>query len=1128
MQDFQKKYFADPQSGRGNFDDADFVLGENEWMNLENCRTRSTDAGVVGTVEAIGSTILKSTIEPSVTTVYIGSCEDGPNNRFVWFLKGLHGPFDKILCYDMDADTVYTVLLSSQVEGGLNFDKYHLIDARVINGILYWTDDFNEPKKVNIDAAIKMNHPEYITNQTAYNSPLDYTTLTVIRQPPSYPLQVNKTTEVGFTNNFIANFAFQFYYRFFYRDNEYSVLSTNSRLIPYNYDGETFNAITVTIPGAVFIEQDVQRIEVVVQFGNGGNMFIIKTWDKSVATEAQEIQDHNDATGQLVFTFFNNIIGEPVDSVTQNKPFERIPLLAKTNESARNRFFYGNVLLGYNAPTVSSLAAEIQTVEEGGDPIAFWIEMTLDIYYDGVKNDPTVIDVYIVSVPGASPQYYYFASIAPPSIPPDPIDLGTADFSSDDLAELFDIIAGDPNVPIIPHNNGYTYTSTVTGSTTALGDGTKVFKSNSTYRVAVVFYDRYRRKSGVVFVDGNSVDTPERTYDQSVYNIGIAWTLSNSDALNEIPDWAYYYQVVRTKNLSIQSFVQARAKNITYVLKADDGTLSYATSAYAPTNYAIGVDISALNGFGVGYIFNEGDLIDLYFDGSSDKEQLPIIGQDGKWILCGLKDLSTLDSSVDVLFDIFTPYATLLNEFYYEVGAFYAVTSPGTVNRQYGTLAGTLSGDTYLLIREPDTLDAYFVETMSPNDKYWFNWYSDIGWVNIVDRIGQVRLKNAILFSDTYIEGTRVNGLSSFAALSQSNIPLECGPIQKLILTSKINNELGVVMLSICTDETASLYLGEVQLLGSTGNADVVQVANVVGTINVLKGSYGTLNPESVVEFKGLVFWLDRSNGKIIQYSVNGLFPISDYKMSRYWKLFCDQFNSMTTEQIEALGNRPFVFLTVDPHHYELLVSVPKLLEQPPRGYLPDYPSMIYPFDIWDGQGKTLVYKLAEEPNYWQGSMAFVAEGFLSIQNKLFSFKFGQLYQHNLTTGFNEFYGVRYKARIMTPFNKQFNIPKTYDNIKLESNMRPTLTYLYANAPYQQATDLIDFDYKDLEGMLYAPIYRNKLIPTAEGFVTTGLLTGQKVRTPVLLALFEFTVTNANLNFRFVTINYQLSAGHKQ
>lgn len=105
--------------------------------------------------------------------------------------------------------------------------------------------------------------------------------------------------------------------------------------------------------------------------------------------------------------------------------------------------------------------------------------------------------------------------------------------------------------------------------------------------------------------------------------------------------------------------------------------------------------------------------------------------------------------------------------------------------------------------------------------------------------------------------------------------------------------------------------------------------------------------------------------------------------------------------------------------------------------------------------------------------------------------------------------------------------PKIYNSISIEGNMRPTLTYLYNETPYQQSSDLVDYDYRPLEGVFYATIYRNKLIPTSSGYTTNGLLTGEKMRAAAMKIMLEFTVTNTPLELKFVNIIFSPSIGHK-
>jgi hypothetical protein len=239
-------------------------------------------------------------------------------------------------------------------------------------------------------------------------------------------------------------------------------------------------------------------------------------------------------------------------------------------------------------------------------------------------------------------------------------------------------------------------------------------------------------------------------------------------------------------------------------------------------------------------------------------------------------------------------------------------------------------------------------------------------------------------------------------------------------------------------------------------------------------------------------------------------------------------FNSMTSEEIEDLGGRPFVFSMVDPYHNELLFSIPKLTNTPPKGYLPDYPDKIFPFDIFDGQGKTIVYKLGDGVGkpYWIGSYSFNPDYFASLQNNLYSSKNGHWYLHNQPNNPNEFYGVRYSSKIMVVANALPNKPKLYDNVASESNLVPSFVYLYNILPYQQASDLVDEDFREIEGGWFTTVKRNKLVPTTTGFTTDGLMTGEKMRNAAMWIMFEWRLTGTPLELRFLNIGYSLSRGY--
>lgn len=1138
----ERKFFADPQA-RLNADDTPTAVGENDWVNLQNCRTGTTDSGRTGTLESIGGTLLKSVVQPSATFLTILSVPDEVNRRIIYFKYCTTGPFHKIVCYSAADDTEYTVLLSTQVTGGLNFSKdiaYH--SARIVNNMLYWVEGtINQPRKINIDSGILLNHPSYNSSAQPYTAPLGFDEITVIKPPPQLAPNIQKAFDGAFINNFIATDSFEFAFAYTYYDNEETVVGTYSPASRLNVPSDNYNYIAVQMDSGQSIPNTVKIVSLVVRFGNSNNAKTVKTWDKRIASELAEIQAQNSLSQILTFNFYNNITGPavPVDYVL--KPFDNVPTYAQAMETAKNRLFLGNVISGYDTPQTTSLQVtqNITGISGTTSVVKSLLEVRAKVGVAGPDNDYGYGGwyVYLTSTDISVPGYYLLNGTEKTQIlndsswtynpaldpPPTSTSLAGLTFKGASQAEVTAYIATGNT---LEGSAFYTRSNliTVTGISSVIDS---VMKSRSSYKAGNVFYDFAMRKCGVVTNDGLVININSRNYAYSVATRNLTWSLSNVNAINEIPDWAYYYTPVRTLNLRTRYFIVSFDNETKYATKDADGIYEFTNDAFIPSVVGIGLDTTALVQSGLGYVYAEGDVAVL-IDDANNTYELPVIGQNGKYIIVSAQDIGNL-SSKKILYEIYTPYQTSDQEPFFEIGQMYKINNPGTAQREYSVTTDVFASDSYTITRNFDT-DTYAAEAMSPNDLFYQRWDNDGGKPNFITKLGRTEKPNFIYWSNTYIPGTSVNGLSTFEPLNQTNVPEDCGPIQKLILTSKIQAE-GTVMLGVCTVETVSMYLGETQIVDSTGQTQFFSGSTgVIGTINILKGSYGTSNPESVVEFKGNVFWLDVANGKYIQYSVNGLFPISDYKMTRFWKLFSDLYMSMSAAAIEALGGRPFVYSTVDSHHFELLISIPKLSNNPPKGYLLDYPSTIFPFDILDAQGKTIVYKLGkgDQIPHYQGSFSFNPEGFVVLDNDLYAFKNGQLYLHNQSSNTNQFYGIQYQSKIMFVSNQIPNIPKVYNSLAVEANMAPTLTYMYSDYPYVQCSDLMDYQYSQKEGVWYATIMRNKIVPNASGFTTDGLINGEKMRSTALLIELSFSPQQDEfLELKYVTINFDVSRGHR-
>jgi hypothetical protein len=1106
-------------------DSAEFLVPPNSFISGQNVRIGgTTDLGGVGYIENILENVEKFHALPSGgNNTTIGFASDDENGWVVKFNyndAGYHG----IYLYSLYLETWYDLLLEQDVTGGLGFEKNQLIHStRIENGVLYWCNGFiNEPRKLNIRSAINLYNAGVYPDDYAYTSPISQNTLYWIRKQPALPITAEKIDDSGLANNFIKDEGFWFYWRYIYRDYEISTLSAASELLNYNSVDQDFNSISIEIPLGEYIEQDVLQVDVVVKYASTNKYYVIKSWNKNVPTDAADIVLHNAGSNNLDFEYANDYRGIALDDAYSVKPYDSLPIYAQTIEIARNRSFMMNYTLGYDTPIETSLTVEANIENDSATAEGRWVSVTYNFggnvhYFLDVQGLETNNGFYdYTPQPPAFPAVAVFASMTF-------VAAGPADFALYILATY----SG--------WSGGFPYTgdeSEITGAPPVAGlTGTEALKSGATYQASISFLDHAGRKCGILTKDELKVEVADREYAQVDYTTGINWNVDNTDAVDEIPEWAYYYSINLTKCLTTRFFLQSRTKNITYATKDADDAYVFNTATYAANLNGVAIDTTLLNSYGMAYTFTEGDLVNVYIASSIYK--LSIVEQKGKWIICELQDLGGLGDTgspkTDVLFQPFTPYRPSVSEAQYEVAQIFAVTNPGTANREYSTLAGTIGGDITLLTRNDGSSD-YLTENMSPNDKFPYIWNTDSGRPNFVDTIGQETKTNDICYSDVLIQGTKTNGLSTFEALNTKDVPVECGDGMKLQVADKIS-EQGSIMLALCVNETVSLYLSEAQLLGSTGNAFLAQAADVIGTVNVLQGSYGTMNPESVIRVDGKVAFYCLIKGCFVFYSNAGLFPISDYGVRRTTHLFSQAYAALTQAEIEALGSRPFVFGGLDPYHMEVYWSIPTTTDTPPKGYLPSYESpdfpIIYPFDIYDGVGKVLVFKVEEKK--WATPHNYETEYFINLRDYLFSAKNGSMYQHNNDNGtdetYSKWYGVSVKPAIGFIINEEPNIVKQYLTLSIEGNTEPTHCIALTEQPNIQITDITD-EWVNREGILYASILRDRISPNVSGSYDDKLFTGDRLRSNWCKIYVEFT-TNELLQIRFFNCGAFPDAGHK-
>ncbi len=893
-----------------------------------------------------------------------------------------------------------------------------------------------------------------------------------------------------------------------------------------------YSRIDVELPLSEPIDQDVIQVDLVANYLVSGLYTIIKSWKTSNPFDVLAIAAHNNGSTPLTYQFYNNQVGIALDSAYSVKPNDSVPISAGTIEVAKNRGFMGNYKLGYNSSNLSTSLRVSQVLTTLGTSAITSIqgEWYAIRYFGGALGLRGLVTSYIIQTtvpasgqPPGSPYYYYTVANAatplPISIASGLIYLGT------NISQVLNYYGGlslenmvdqGVSVAILPEAPSANY-----------GVIAKAFKTNSFYQVSVSFLDNYQRKGGIVTNDALRVTIPNTGFSANQYVTALNWFLDNSNAAFEIPVEAFYYSINITKCLRTRFFEQAIGF-MSYCTIDEAGTLAFTSYLYDPNLHGVAIDISFLTSNGMGYTYNAGDICSFFLNGQY--YSLAIIGTSGNFLICALQDIGILGSLAFSKYEIYTPYKQQANEPYFEVAEIYPVSNPGTAARQYSVTSGAIAGDVFVFQRSNNGV-LYVAEAMSPNNKYYMQWITDAGRPNFVDSIGQVNKTMSTAFSNTFIQGSQVNGLSTFDALDTQDLSQEFGDLQKLILASKIQKE-GTVMLAICVRETVSLYLGETQVAAPQGNAFLAISSGVIGTIYPLKGSFGTINPESAKRLHGDVFWIDVNNGGPIQYSDNGLELITK-KLHTFWRRWCAAYKTLTPAQIVALGSQPFIIGGVDKFNGELLWTIPQLLAANPAGALPGYTTGAPPnlFNIFDGQAKTMVYKVKD--TRWMPACSYAAEGLIDVGNQLFGYKGGNLYLMNDTTALvNTFFGVAYAGMVMFAPTDLPDLPKLLQAINVESDVQPTSMIIHSYYPNEQLTDIVSTDWKNKEGVYYVSLRRDRLSP---GFTDPikARISGDKIigKAPSIQLNFGVdipagVITPVYFHLKYVNIGYQASGGH--
>lgn len=344
------------------------LVPDGEYIDAMNVRMGSTENSEIGVIENTKGNLALTALSfldgtpLSVDAVCIGAIADSATETIYWFVHDPNftstsygpnptGKLDLILSFNTLTNILTYHIISindgSDVRTVLNFNpKYLITGVNRIGNLLFFTDDYNQPRFINISR----NYPDPDPFIDGNGDPaLLAESILVIKRPPVEAPSV-VLIDQGQENNYLEERFVCFAYRYRYVDGEYSATSQWSA--PAFAPGEfAFSPSTYLNEGMVNIFNAA-----IVSYNTGGplvvgidllfkqaNNSVIKVIEKLDKAE-MGIPDNAVQT----FTFNNSKIFTILPESEILRLYDNVPRLAKAQTIMGNRLMYASYLEGYD------------------------------------------------------------------------------------------------------------------------------------------------------------------------------------------------------------------------------------------------------------------------------------------------------------------------------------------------------------------------------------------------------------------------------------------------------------------------------------------------------------------------------------------------------------------------------------------------------------------------------------------------------------------------------------------------------------------------------------------------------------------------------------------------------------
>jgi hypothetical protein len=884
---------------RVNPDVDDRVIKPNEARLATNLRfgASTDDENLSGGTLFLGNEQLPF-VAPAGTNVCVGIYAEY-ENRFVFFAmynnNGNHGIY-RINSFD---NSVQAVVAGSWLEFQQG-DTYN-VSMTSIDGKLYWTDNVNEPRMVNVEKGIRTEAGQ--TVDVYPQAPVLDWFYSQIKRPPGMPLSVAPMLEedlpgISMTkqNRALTDTGFQYSYYYVYDNFE------ESRLAPYSKNTYGNYNIVVTIPADEFntyatYTSLIKAIVIVIRNGNDG-----------VWREIRYIP--NDGVTRT-FAFTNILASQKniVSSDITDARFDSVPLESATNEIAQNKINHGNYRLDYEPVEGITFNAEIVYTNDTN----LWFKSDYEYKYKSfVPWGRYSIGVEFVDKFGRTQPVSNVSEVVAPwwvayfktgnDINAGSIDLSdTNSFTNVTPTEIYNDITRS------------VAKFSISGDIPTWVDRVNIVRSKCKNIVQM------KQSLGTMYMWYKNQDGQDEFFTWVNYGINpyIKNSPQNQWPMYEVynggnPDVKYTFQgyiiefnagepIVQAENQYI--YLPTRYSAPTIAPDAPQNNVIYQTWSRFKVHNVVGNKI---------YILASDGVTTHPYTAQWNSTDTTIITPYTLPVACfntsevnGFPMMGDINNYIQLVYNfVITQEVEADDQTLYTTQKSYSADEYRQAINNNNTLTGYLSGDAYTCLalkttrafrndikifnpgqvggqpiinnvtQRINSLGWYgFFISMNPIDIYKEQWNQDIGQVNTTnykDTESRV-LTNAICFSNPLVQGSQVNGLNKFNSVDFRLAPAENGPITALVTTNATQREPGV-MLAVGSYGISSFYYDAIQLTNVDGSSNVTTTDSYLASQRPLLGQFGTSRPMSITKTPlSTVYWWSDVVNDMIRYSNAGL-----------------------------------------------------------------------------------------------------------------------------------------------------------------------------------------------------------------------------------------------------------------